>query len=124
MTRIEASKDCGNSPKNQLLQELTIAVARANRTKIVSILTSDVSWVSVGNKPVEGADAVAKALTRYGPATKLVIEQVVSHGKAGAVNGVVTFGEKQRGFCHVFEFNSAKGTQVSGIKSYSAAIER
>jgi hypothetical protein len=71
---------------------------------------------------VESNSAVGKAITRYGPATHLTIEHVISHGKAGAVNGVVEFGEKRRAFCFVFEFSSARGTEVSGITSFSVPL--
>ena len=122
MTRVELGSDCGNSPKNRFLQDLTLAIARANTSKIASLLTADALWLSVGGKPVQGADAVSKALTRYGPATKITIEHAISHGKAGSVDGVVTFGDKRRAFCHVFEFSSAKATHVCGITSYSVPL--
>ena len=122
MTRVELGPDCGNSPKNRLLQDLTLAIARANTSEIATFLTADALWLPVGRKPVEGTDTVIKALTRYGPATKVTIEHVISHGKTGSVSGVVTFGHKQRGFCHVFEFSSAKATHVCRMTSYSVPL--
>jgi hypothetical protein len=59
---------------------------------------------------------------RSGKATALTIAHVMSHGRSGAVDGVVVFGDKERAFCHVFEFGSAKGDDVSGITTYSVAI--
>jgi hypothetical protein len=122
MTDIKRSEHCGNSPKNQLLQNLVIALARADVSEISELVTSDVRWLSVGRKAVSGAEAVSKAITRYGPATRITIDQVISHGKAGAVNGVVEFGRKRRAYCYVFEFGSAKGSNVRGITSYSVAL--
>jgi hypothetical protein len=122
MTEIRRSKDCGNSPKNQLLQNLVLAFARADVSQISELVTSDVRWLPVGRNPVSGAEAIAKAITHYGPATRITIDHVISHGKAGAVNGVIEFGRERRAFCYVFEFGSAKGSNVCGITSYSVAL--
>jgi hypothetical protein len=122
MTEIRTAGNCGNSPKNQLLHDLAIALASADTPRLAAIVTEDVRWLPVGNKPVSGTDAFCRAVTRFGPATAITIEHVVSHGKAGAVNGVVEFGRKQRAFCLVVEFNSAKGSEVSKITSYSIPL--
>lgn len=122
MTKIKARTDCGNSPKNLLLQNLTIAIAKGDVSRIEEFVKEDVDWEPVGRKPVSGVDAFCKSVTRYGPATKLVVDQVISHGRSGAVNGVVEFGEKRRAFCYIFEFSNAKGTEVKTIKSFSVPI--
>lgn len=122
VTNITKSPDCGNSPKNQLLQNLVIALACADFATIHRLVAEDVCWLPAGKQPVSGVAAVCKAITRHGLASRLVIEHVVSHGKAGSVNGVVEFGGKARAFCHVFEFSSAKGTAVSCITTYSVAL--
>jgi hypothetical protein len=122
MTKIETKSDCGNSPKNKLVQELTIAIAKADIARISRLVAEDVSWLPVGGKAVEGRESFVKAITRHGPATKVTIEHVISHGRAGSVNGIVEFGKKHRGFCQVFEFTNAKGTQVSAITSYSIPL--
>jgi hypothetical protein len=123
MTKVQRSQDCGNSPKNQLLQELTVAIARSDKAKLLGFLAVDVQWSLVGKKSISGAEAVCKALMHSGKATALTIEHVISHGRSGAVDGVVVFGDKKRAFCHVYEFGSARGVNVSGITTYSIAIE-
>lgn len=124
MTKVHLNQACGNSPKNQLLQELTVAIAKADFDAISRIVTEDVRWSPVGRKPVHGVGSFCRAIARYGPASMLRVDQVISHGKSGAVNGVVTFAEKSRGFCYVVEFRSAKGQEVSGITSYSIGIDQ
>lgn len=125
VTKVKRDPDCGNSPKNQLLQELTIAIASADEAQILALLTTDVQWNPIPSKPVSGAQAVCRALLRYGPATSLTIGRVISHGRSGAVDGVVVFGDKakKRAFCHVYEFGSAKGVDISGITTYSIAMK-
>jgi hypothetical protein len=63
-----------------------------------------------------------RGITREDPATNVTIDHVVSHGKAGAVDGMIAFGRKRRAFCHVFEFGSAKGTHVNRIISYAIPL--
>lgn len=125
VTKIQRSQDCGNSPKNLLLQELTIAIAIADEARILALLTTDVQWNPITSKPVSGAQAVCRALLRYGPATSLTIGRVISHGRSGAVDGVVVFGDesKKRAFCHVYEFGNPKGVDISGITTYSIAMK-
>jgi hypothetical protein len=123
MTIIQKSSDCGNSPKNRLLQELTIAMARGDTQRVRELVSDDVHWLAIGRQPVHGVDAFCKWISRYGAASRLTIEHVVSHGRSGAVNGVVSFGEKSRAFCHMYEFASAKGTSVKSLTSYTIALK-
>jgi hypothetical protein len=69
MVKINVSQDCGNSPKNKLVQQLTI-------------------------------------------------EHVVTHGRAGTLNGsIILMDGTTRAFCDVHEFSGAKGTHVKAITS-------
>jgi hypothetical protein len=122
VTDIRKSEGCGTSPKDLLLQDLTVAFAHADVLRIEDFVVRDVRWLPVGSQPVSGADAFCKAITRYGPATALTIEHVVSHGKAGAVNGVVEYGRKRRAFCYVVEF-SAKELKIEEITTFSVALK-
>lgn len=119
MTRITSHADCGNSPKNLLLQELTIAIACADKQGIAALVTNDVRWLPAGGEAVAGAAAVCEAITREGAAASVTIDHVLSHGKAGAVDGVIVYGKASRAFCHVFEFATAIGTHVRRIISYA-----
>lgn len=122
MTEIKKPKDCGNSPRNQTLQDLAIAIALADVYLISQLVTDDVLWRPIGAKPVSGSDAVCRGLARHGPATAITIEHAISHGRNGAVNGVVEFSRKKRAFCLVVEFTGAKGSKVREITSFSVAI--
>lgn len=79
-------------------------------------------WLTVGEKPLEGQGAVLSAIRKAGPATEVAIERVVSHGRAGAVNGIIIRGSERTAFCHMFELYSAKGTHVKSISTYLAAL--
>jgi hypothetical protein len=122
MTEIRESGGFGDSPKNLLLQDLTVAFARADVLRIADFVARDVRWLPVGSQPILGADALCKGISRYGPATVVTIEHVISHEKAGAVNGVVEYGRKRRAFCYVVEF-SAKELKIKEITTFSVALE-
>jgi hypothetical protein len=123
LTKILRSKDCGNSPKNKFIEELEIAIAKSDIEFLLNRVTEDIHWNIVGHKSVRGAGKLSEALRRASPAsaiTELTIHHIVTHGKAGAVNGVRKYKDGVTcDFCTVYEFSSAKGTSVSGITHYA-----
>ena len=120
--KVIRSSDCGHSPKQKLLEDISIALAGADAGLIDSLTVPELVWLHVGKKPVEGQDAVLSAIRKSGPATEVAIDRVASHGRAGAVNGIITRGSKRTGFCHMFEFNNTKGTHLKSISTYSAVL--
>jgi hypothetical protein len=125
MTTVIISADCGNSPKNKLLEKLTIAFAEGDAEFIRANVTDDIRWNIIGEKVIQGkADfAAALAQAKEQPVLQLTIQHVVSHGKAGAVNGVAIFEDgKRRAFCDVYEFSGASGRRVREITSYRVEI--
>ena len=120
--KVIRSSDCGNSPKQKLLEDMSVALAGADAGLIDSLAVPELVWLHVGKKPVEGQDAVLSAIRQSGPATEVSIERVVSHGRAGAVNGIITRGGKRTAFCHMFEFNNTKCTHVKSISTYSVVL--
>lgn len=56
MTEVTVSGDCGNSPKNVFVQELTIALAKGDTKFILKNVTDDVRWNVVGDKVMEGKE--------------------------------------------------------------------
>jgi SnoaL-like domain len=122
--RIIPSGDCGNSPKNTLLQDMAIAFAKRDARFLLDHVTDDIRWEVVSAQVVEGKDAFAHALEKLslGEVTQVTIEHVVSHGRTGAINGFVQHSATTSDFCDVFEFANAKGERVKTIRSY--VIER
>ena len=125
MTKVIVSEDCGNSPKNILVQDLTIAFATDNHKFILEHVTDDVRWNLVGDRWVEGKENLSKELIRSQNArvVELTIQHVATHGKAGAVNGT----QKLRSgmaiaFCNFYEFFNTQGTAIKEITSYVIEI--
>ena len=124
--KIQASEDCGNSPKNAFLQDMTIAFARGDAEFILSRVTEDIRWELVGKRIVQGIASLAEALEEENPeeTVELTIQHAATHGRAGAVNGMLYLKNGGKlAFCHVFEFNGAKATLVKDITSYVIAME-
>ena len=117
MTQINRSADCGNSPKNTTTETLAVALETLAMEQLKSMLAATVIW-RLPKVTITGIDAVAAYLSEQSAPIKLNIDRVVSHGKAGAVNGIATHGKTPRRFCHLIEFTSVKCERVSRIESY------
>jgi hypothetical protein len=117
--KVVRSKDCGNSPKNQLVENLAVALATGDTATATKLVTDDVEWSIVGAEELHGRDAIVVVLERAGTkGSKLTVAHVLSHGKVGAVNGVVEHKSRVTHFCDMFEFANAKGTSIARITSY------
>lgn len=123
MLNIVRSPDCGNSPKNKLLEDLEISFARGDLDFILASVSEDVQWNILGKGSIRGKAALVEALQLRqvgdNAVIELTIDHVVSHGKAGAVNGFRKHRDgRSYDFCCFYEFANAKGTQVCSITSY------
>jgi hypothetical protein len=115
------SGDCGNSPKNLFLQKLTIAFASGDNQFILASVAADICWEITGQRVIQGIDDFVRKLERLREeqTLELTIQHVVTHGKAGAVNGIRQLGNgKKIAFCDVYEFTGARGDCVREITSY------
>lgn len=124
MPRVIKSPDCGNSPKNLLVQALAIAVETANGAAFSRCTTEDVVWAVPGRRSFQGRTAALAWLKSAKPdAARIVVRHIVSHGRGGAGEGLlVDESGLSHGFCHVMEFASAKADRVSAIFSYYSDI--
>jgi hypothetical protein len=119
VTNVIVSEDCGNSPKNIFLQDFTIAFAKVDAGFLLDSVTDDIRWDIIGGKHYEGKDDFAAALEKMDEVAEIIIQRVLTHGKAGAVDGLMrTKSGKTIAFCDVVEFGSAKGTRIRKITTY------
>ena len=77
MTKVLISEDCGNSPKNLFVQELTIAFAKGDSKFILSHITDDVRWDRIDDEVKEGKHDVANA-GKENPAAELILQHVAT----------------------------------------------
>lgn len=123
MTTIFGSRDCDNSPKNRLVQDLAVAIEQGDLGAVQRCVCGDVSWAYPQRAKVVGSDAAAALLrdVRRQPPVRIEVVHAISHGKAGAATGTVTLSSGTRvRFCHVVEFTSARGDRIARITSFYA----
>lgn len=117
---------CGNSPKNALVQALAVAIETSNCTALARCISDDVVWALPGRRSLDGKAAAVAYLKFKGVAAKVArihVRRVVSHGRAGAVDGTLILKSGlAHGFCHVVEFTSAKGQRITSICSYYSDV--
>lgn len=118
MLKIVCKEDCGNAPKKLLLKELTSAFARGTaQRELPPRLAYDVAWEIVGTEAIKGKDAVARMLAEAAKsgnkASQLEIENIITHGNAGSVNGHITMTDgKQYAFCDIYVWNGSSAKSV------------
>ncbi|MBN1986014.1 MAG: nuclear transport factor 2 family protein [Prolixibacteraceae bacterium] len=124
--KIIVEEDCGNSPRKHLLKELNIAFAQGNTEKIISYVTDDIVWESVGEKQLEGIENFRKELENLKEVevAELKIEHIITHGWIASGNGVIQLKNGRKlAFCDVYVFNSAaKNGKIKAIKSYCIPV--
>lgn len=120
MTDIVPSGDCGNSPKNQFAERIAVALEASDTEFLSDLLESDFNW-EVGSDNLRGPEPVLTRLASVKPPARLIIDRVVTHGKAGAVNGVAEFSRprRRRRFCHVLTFTNTQCNRLGRITSFS-----
>lgn len=115
--KINGSRDCGNSPKNRIVQDIAVALEAGNLPE--TGIDGSTVWHRADGRKLEGAESLRSALDEVLPAESITVSHAISHGKAGAANGVsVLAGGRTRRFCHVVEFTSVKATTIAEIDSY------
>ncbi|MDO3386090.1 hypothetical protein QWI17_09605 [Gilvimarinus sp. SDUM040013] len=117
MTRLNRSADCGNSPKNKMVEDIGIALEMRDAEYVSSILDSEAVW-SYTSSITNAAEKILATLNSLDKPVALTIDHVISHGKIGAVNGFSEHGRGEQRFCHIIEFTSTKCNRVKRIESY------
>lgn len=122
MAHIIGGDNCGNSPKSLFLKQFNIDFAEGNVEALLASVTDDIVWRMVAEgKVIEGIGhftAVTQKLAAH-PAQRLTFDQIITHGKAGSVNGELTAADgKTYAFCDVYTFRNTKGDQIKSITSY------
>ncbi|MDJ0755298.1 MAG: nuclear transport factor 2 family protein [Ardenticatenaceae bacterium] len=122
MAKIIRSKDCGNSPKNQLVEDLAVALLSGDLQTASALTTEDVQWHTADGNALHGREALLEEVDKTRSFLQLTVLHAVTHGRSGAVNGEIQTKRSAEGFCFVFEFANIKGTSVRQITAYHRAI--
>jgi len=125
MTKIISSPNCGNSPKMTFLKEFNIAFAKGNLEFLIENVTDEIVWNIIGDRKIEGKKKFTEELGKMKSekATELIIEQILSHGKEGASNGIMKMQNgKKYAFSDFYVFKNTKSTNLKSITSYVIEI--
>ena len=126
MTKVILREDCGNSPKNILVQDLTIALVKGDTKFILKKVTDDIRWNLVGDRLVAGKEKIREILKQMKnhEATELALYHIATHGQSGAADGTIKFKNgKTIAYCNIYEFNNTKGTLIREISSYEIELK-
>lgn len=125
MTKITTRPNCGNSPKQEFLKDINIAFAQGHSDFLIESVTDDIIWNIVGDKTIEGKAHFAEELKtmKETKPKELVLERIITHGKEGAVSGILKMENgNSYAFSDFYEFSSAKGHKIKSITSYVIVI--
>lgn len=125
MTKIISSPNCGNSPKMEFLKDFNIAFAKGDVEIIVDSVTDEIIWDIIGDRKIEGKENFTQELEKMKSenVSELRIDQILSHGKEGAANGIIKMQNgKKYAFSDFYKFQGAKGATIKSITSYVIEI--
>ncbi|MCM3572466.1 hypothetical protein M3172_04645 [Mesobacillus subterraneus] len=120
--RMDSPNDCGNAPRKVLLKELTVALATKDFSGMIESIADDLRWQIAGHKTFFGKESLKDALNENisKAVVQLKIQNIITHGSTGSVNGFFVFGDHSTlSFCDVYTFSSAgKSAKIKEIVSF------
>lgn len=125
MLKINIKTDCGHSPKREFLRDFNIAFGKGDATFIIAQVTDDIVWDIIGEQTIDGKDRFSEEVNdmKKAEVAEITIEKVVTHGKEGAVNGIMKMKNgKQYAFSDFYDFKNTTGTAIKTITSYVIEI--
>jgi hypothetical protein len=123
MVKVVIDEDCENAPKKQYIRDFNIAFAKSDTTRLLSMVSDDVSWTMVGAKSINGKAAVEKELQTLleTKATALILDSIISHGNRCAASGALKYRDGGSvAFCDMYVFAShGKNARIKNLTSYA-----
>lgn len=121
MAKITIRAYCGNAPKKEFLKEINIAFAKGNLEILTHNVTDEIFWTMIGDRKIKGKEMFAGELEKMKTekARELILDRIVTHGKEGAVSGIMKMQNgKVYAFSDFYDFSGAKGGKVKSITSF------
>lgn len=107
--------------KGIFLQKFNEAFAESDIDYIVENVTDDIEWIALNDFIVEGKEQFIETLKNMASDKpfKLNIKNIITHGDAAAVDGVMESPDgKHYAFCDVYKFSGFKNQKIKKITSY------
>lgn len=111
--------------KKRIPNSFNIAFVKADLDFLIDCVYDQIVWPIMGDKVIEGMDKFTPELEKMksGIVSKFIIERILTHGKEGAVSGIIQMKNgKKYGISDFYEFNGAKGQKLKTITSYLIEI--
>lgn len=115
---LNVPQDCDNAPKRRVIRDFVIAFYKNEWQTINEKLEDKFTFKIIGNRTIENTDNLRKHLDSEINVIELTIDEVLSHGKYGACNGIVRSKKKELSFAYFFEFQSAGKNTIKTISEY------
>ena len=116
------SGQCKNSPKNQRVETLAVALLVGDTKAASTLLSHDCVWHLADGQTLTGED-IHVYLTQRQPPGSVTITHVITHGNSGAVNARLNIGNTQYRQCDIFDFTNAKGQSIKQITTYRTLLD-
>lgn len=120
--KIVSEVNCKNSPKRELLRDLSILVVKQQLEEPLDWLEEDVEWEIIGDESIHGLEAVEEKLKSFleTPIQEFHIDKIITHGNTAALNGkIIHENQSTIAFCHIYLFKGHRKTaKIKEITSY------
>lgn len=125
--KIKLSPDCGESPKHELLKNITISFAQFDLENLREYMEEDISWTLIGDSTIDGRDTFLKCLaeTSDNKVAELSIYNILAEGFKAAINGkMIMENGDVFGFSDYYLFSLNGGSKIKSITSYVIQINK
>lgn len=111
-------KDCDNAPKRRIIRDFIVARFQKEFKNVENKLNDAFEFRIIGRKTIESKKALENYLNNFANVTELTIDEMLSHGKFGACNGIFKTQNEEIHFAYSFEFKSAGKNVIKIITEY------
>lgn len=118
---IDVKVDCGNAPNKEMLKQMMVEGVKGNVDFVIDRLDSEVTVDQIGRGQLEGKGQVKQVLEKidYSIFQRLTIQNIVTHGRDAALNGVVTTKDGERyNFAFFIILKLGKEKSITNITAY------
>lgn len=116
--------------KEEFIRNFNEAFSKNDQEFILNSMTDDIIWDFIGERKVEGKEAVREFMEpmKTVETLELHLEQIITHGRTAAASGRMkireTSGEiKSFGFADIYIFSGLKTPKVKKMTSYVVALK-
>lgn len=120
-----APLDCNKSIKQKVIYQMHMEYAQENFDKFAAFVTEDYEMDIISRETFYGWNNVKEHLKKLSiKPKKLVLHQILSHGKYGAAHGRYVYDDYEIAFSNFYEFVSVATHLVKKTTSYLVEIKR